>query len=119
MKISDIRTDGGTQPRKELNFEVVEEYRNAMESGVRFPDVTVFFDGIEHWLTDGFHRIESIKRLGKTEIEPEIINGTLRDAVLFSVGVNSTHGLRRTNEDKRRAVLVLLNDEEWSQWSNK
>lgn len=28
------------------------------------------------------------------------------------------HGLRRTNEDKRNAVSVLLNDEEWSKWSN-
>src|SRR4051812_28954917 len=34
-----------------------------------------------------------------------------------AAGANSSHGLRRTNEDKRRAVLTLLNDEEWSQWS--
>jgi hypothetical protein len=25
----------------------------------------------------------------------------------------------RTNEDKRRAVMTLLGDEEWSQWSNR
>ncbi len=44
--------------------------------------------------------------------------GTQRDAVLFSVGANGAHGQRRTNEDKRRAVLCLLNDGEWSHWSN-
>ena len=27
-------------------------------------------------------------------------------------------GLRRTNEDKRKAVLTLLNDAEWAKWSN-
>ena len=28
------------------------------------------------------------------------------------------HGVRRTNADKRKAVMTLLQDEEWSQWSN-
>ncbi|MFM8323089.1 MAG: hypothetical protein ACKOC5_19435 [Chloroflexota bacterium] len=27
--------------------------------------------------------------------------------------------MRRTNEDKRRAVLALLNDAEWQQWSDR
>ena len=45
--------------------------------------------------------------------------GTQRDAVLFSVGANGSHGLRRTNADKRRAVETLLRDAEWSQWSNR
>lgn len=33
-------------------------------------------------------------------------------------GANASHGLRRTNADKRRAVMALLNDAEWSAWSN-
>jgi hypothetical protein len=28
-------------------------------------------------------------------------------------------GLRRTNADKRRAVLMLLEDEEWSAWADR
>ncbi|MBY0300051.1 MAG: hypothetical protein K2X71_29110 [Methylobacterium sp.] len=48
----------------------------------------------------------------------EIREGGLREAILHSVGANATHGLRRTNADKRRAVTILLQDEEWSQWSN-
>jgi hypothetical protein len=40
------------------------------------------------------------------------------DAVLFSVGANASHGLRRTNEDKRRAVTVLLTDLEWAKWGD-
>lgn len=31
---------------------------------------------------------------------------------------NACHGQRRTNEDKRRAVMVLLNDAEWGKWSD-
>lgn len=48
----------------------------------------------------------------------DVRQGTRRDAILYSVGANETHGLRRTNEDKRRAVMTLLSDEEWSRWSN-
>jgi len=29
------------------------------------------------------------------------------------------NGLRRTNEDKRKAVLTLLNDAEWAKWSDR
>lgn len=43
----------------------------------------------------------------------------MRDAILFSVGVNSSHGLRRTNADKRRSVMRLLDDAEWSTWSDR
>jgi hypothetical protein len=49
----------------------------------------------------------------------DIRQGTRRDAVLFSVGANATHGLRRTNEDKRRSVMTLLNDPEWARWSDR
>lgn len=40
-------------------------------------------------------------------------------AVLHSVGANAQHGQRRTNADKRKAVMTLLNDEEWGQWSDR
>ncbi|MGH1591797.1 hypothetical protein ACRBEV_29670 [Methylobacterium phyllosphaerae] len=45
--------------------------------------------------------------------------GGLRDAILHSAGANAAHGLRRTNADKRRAVLMLLQDEEWSGWADR
>ncbi len=51
------------------------------------------------------------------EISADIRKGTQRDAILFSVGSNAEHGLRRSNSDKRRAVETLLNDPEWSKKS--
>jgi hypothetical protein len=35
------------------------------------------------------------------------------------VGANSNHGKRRTNADKRKAVLTLLEDEQWAKWSDR
>jgi hypothetical protein len=49
----------------------------------------------------------------------EVRQGTRREAVLFSVGANASHGLRRTNADKERAVKVLLSDDEWKEWGDR
>lgn len=116
LPISEIRRDGGTQPRESTNWEVAWEYAEAMQEGVVFPPVTVYFDGENYWLADGFHRIDAAVFAGVNEFPVDIHEGTQRDAVLHSVGANAAHGLRRTNEDKRKAVLTMLSDDEWSQW---
>ena len=118
LELSRIRLDGDTQPRVSLNQEIVGEYAEAVMNGDQFPPVTVFHDGSNYWLADGFHRYFAHKRAAHKEIEADVQTGTVRDALLYSIGANSVHGLRRTNEDKRRAVLILLNDVEWSEWSD-
>lgn len=117
--LDDIRTDGGTQPREYLNELVLSEYAESMIGGIVFPPVVLFFDGSHYWLADGFHRFFAAKKCGARDIAAEVRQGTRRDARLHAVGANATHGLRRTNADKRRAVLTLLQDEEWQRWSNR
>jgi hypothetical protein len=56
---------------------------------------------------------------GRETIQAEVRQGTRRDAVLLAAGANNGHGLRRTNEDNRRAVEHLLRDAEWVLWSNE
>lgn len=118
LPLAAIRTDGGTQPRSMIDTSTVEEYAEAMNNGAKFPAITVFFDGQDYWLADGFHRLNAALKLNWLELPAEVHQGTQRDAILFSVGVNATHGLRRTNADKHRAVERLLRDVEWSKWSN-
>lgn len=118
IALADIRIDGGTQPRTAIDEQVVAEYADAMRSGVTFPPLTVFFDGAEYWLADGFHRYHALKAIDAAA-DIDCRRGTRRDAVLFSVGANDTHGLRRTNDDKRKAVQTLLADAEWAAWSDR
>ncbi len=118
LAIDKIRTDGGTQPRAVLIPSVIDDYAEAMEGGAKFPPVTVFYDGTDYWLADGFHRVNAAQQNSTKKIEADVKQGTQRDAILHSVGANSAHGERRTNEDKRRAVETLLNDDEWVKWSN-
>ena len=39
--------------------------------------------------------------------------------MLKSCATNAEHGKPRTNEDKRQKVLMLLEDEEWKNWSDR
>lgn len=119
LELSKIRRDGGTQSRAQLDMSVVSDYAESMSDSVVFPPLKVVYDGENYWLYDGFHRSEAALRIGLTEFEVEIIQGTQREAVLLSTGVNAQHGLRRSNADKRRAVETLLLDPEWSQWSDR
>ncbi|MFD2248912.1 hypothetical protein FHS82_001026 [Pseudochelatococcus lubricantis] len=119
IDISRLRVNGGTQSRAEINRDVVSDYAELVSAGIVFPPVIVFFDGSEYWLADGFHRYEAYAKAGVYEIPADVRQGGQRDAILFSVGANAAHGLRRTNDDKKRAVMVLLNDPEWSRWSDR
>ena len=106
-----IRVDLGTQVRKGYNEETIEEYAEAMEAGAVFPPLTVFFDlaAVLYILADGFHRL--IAHLRVRPNDPIIVEqylGTVEDARWFSIGSNKTHGLKRTNEDKRNAVELAL-----------
>lgn len=79
-------------------------------SGV-FSPLVVFQEGDRYWLAEGFHRLAAGLHAGLGELPFEVRQGGLRDAILHSVGSNATHGLRRTNADKRRAVSILRQDE--------
>lgn len=108
LAVDIIRMDGGTQPRSALSELTINEYANSMISGEPFPPIVVFYDGESYWLADGFHRTRAAMEAKFSEIESEIKQGTLDDAKWFSFGANKGHGLRRTNEDKQRAVQAAL-----------
>ena len=108
IPIARIRLDGGTQPRAALDFEAIEDYSEAMSAGAKFPPVTVFFDGTDYWLADGFHRVKAAYAAGYDTIECEVRQGTVKEAQWYSFSANRTNGLRRTNQDKQRAVKAAL-----------
>lgn len=114
-----IRIDGGTQARCEIDYDVVDDYAEQIENDADFPPVVVFFDGASYWLADGFHRFLARRKLDHEHIECDVRKGGVRDAKLFAVGANTAHGLKRTNADKRRAVEMLLEDSEWVKKSDR
>lgn len=117
LNIELIRIDGGTQSRVAISESMVSEYCELLKDDVTLPAVIVFFDGAAYWLADGFHRYHAHTKAGYGNIEVEVRKGTLAEAKLFSYAANQSHGLRRTNEDKRKAVQGMLAD--FGDWSDR
>ncbi|MDZ4878215.1 MAG: hypothetical protein CLLPBCKN_007650 [Chroococcidiopsis cubana SAG 39.79] len=120
LGLDEIRCDGGTQPRAAIDLKHVLLLEEQIGDGKELEPVIVFFDGESYWLADGFHRWHAHRNQEKEAIACVIYQGSRRDAVLYSVGANADHkpALPRSREDKRRAVMTLLCDQEWQEWSN-
>ncbi|MGL4375986.1 MAG: hypothetical protein ACRCT1_06075 [Microcoleaceae cyanobacterium] len=109
LEIALINRKSGTQPRGYIDKATVESYADSMlDKYDQFPPIVVFYDGSNHYVADGFHRIEAAELNQRKTIKSDIRSGTLEEAQWFSYAANSLHGLRRTNEDKRRAVESAL-----------
>lgn len=120
LNLLNIRIDGGTQARLKLNQDVVKDYAEHMREGAVFPPLVVFHDGAEYWLVDGFHRFFALRANATTSAECDVRTGTLREAILFSKGANggSKRGLSASDEDNRTSIIWMLNDDEYSKWTN-
>jgi hypothetical protein len=110
-----IRLDGGTQIRACSTFQTkVEDYAIAMTQDADFPPLTVFWDGADYWLADGFHRHGAYNFIMQTlglpgmNLPCEVLEGTQRDAILYACSANSAHGMPRTVPDKQNAVRTML-----------
>lgn len=114
IPIVQIRTDGGTQIRTSTYFDKIEEYTQAMLDGAVFPPLTVFWDGENYWLADGFHRLDALAAVAQAlkrrryAVECEVIEGSQRDAIIYACGANDAHGIQRTPDDKRAAIKTVL-----------
>lgn len=118
IHLDQLTVDRDVQSRVRLDSTTVSDYAEAMKDGSEFPEIIVFDDGVLLWLSDGFHRVAAAREAGIDELKADVRVGGKREAILHACGANWNHGLRRTNEDKRQAVLLLLEDSEWSRWSD-
>ena len=77
LRLSQLRLD--FQPQENLIEEIVQERMQDIATGAVVEPVTVRFDGESYFLQDGFHRVEATRRCGLSDIEAEILPGTLED----------------------------------------
>lgn len=107
-----IEATKSTQIRKVLDHGVIDDYCEALKNGAIFPAIDVFKEkgSSRYILADGFHRLIAHIHAERAEIECNVREGGMREALEFAFGANSMHGLRRTNADKRHAVELALKD---------
>ena len=116
--LNTIRIDCNTQSRESISPDVVDQYAEDMQGGNIFPSVIVYYDGTFYYLVDGHHRYHAAMKIGAPSLECTVVDGTLREAVLFSMTVNSKHGLPRSRADKRYCILRMLDDIEYGEYSD-
>lgn len=105
IKISEIYP---IQTRESNDPAVVAEYAEAMEAGTEFPPISVVHDGKRYWMWDGHHRLAAARQSGMQDFPCDVAKGSEAEARWMACSANQTHGLRRTNADKRRAVTLAL-----------
>jgi hypothetical protein len=102
-----INNDRRTQLRVAFDPDQIDNLKAAYEAGTDVPPIDVFEVGDGTYIIgDGFHRfVAQVARRAKTI--PAVVHvGGFHDALKWALGANATHGLRRTNKDKRHAVEV-------------
>jgi hypothetical protein len=108
VRLDQIRLDGGTQFRDQIDQNKVKEYADCKRDGDEFPPLKCTFDGVNYWLWDGFHRYFADQAVGFKETLIEYKPGTQEDAQDLALGANNDHGLPRNAATKRKQVETAL-----------
>ena len=115
LKLDEITLIEGNHARSKINQKQVSHYAALMKDGAVFPPVVVF--GEENILADGWHRYYATRQNKGKEIMAERKPGGAREARLYSYEANN-HGLPPTPKERIANVTFMLQDQEWSQWSD-
>lgn len=93
------------QTRAALNAEAVRDYAEILkETPDVLPPVEVYVENDVYRLSDGFHRVAAALKAGLTQVVAEVNDGDYPTALRAALKANVTHGMRRTNADKRQAM---------------
>ena len=118
LPTNQIEATTATQVRTKMHKDVIEAYIHDIKCGAIMPPLVVFAEreSQRYILADGFHRLHAAVNADKSEVEIELHEGGMQEALMFALGANAGHGLRRTNADKRNAVKLALKNPEISQY---
>ena len=108
--LNEIDIENSPKVRAQLNEEVAADYGNLIKAKVKLPNPVLFQqEGDKYFfLADGLHRITGAKIIGDKTMVCEIRKGGFEEALTYALTCNTTHGLRRTQADKKRSVEAAL-----------
>ena len=108
LGIEEIIFDEELYPRIQYNWMDVMNYQYAMETGSKFPPITVAELNGKYYLVDGKHRIEAYKKLKEDFVTCEIIKvSNTKEIFEEAIKNNSKHGLAFRSGDKERIIKRL------------
>lgn len=98
------------QVRSEIRNDVAEEYSERYKLGKEhgMPPPILYKVGSDYLIADGWHRITAMEMVGiKSELF-DVCEGTAEACLIRALKANSSHGLRRTNADKRASAMLAI-----------
>lgn len=115
LKLNDITINDDLNVRDSLDDETVEDYKQCFD---QLPPVVVFDTDDGYLLADGFHRCKAAKRLGREEIEVNVMQGTRQAAEEYAATANLQHGKPLTRAERRKAVerMLMLHTKRSDRW---
>lgn len=120
VPVEEVVLDERCQARATIDPDTIREYAEAYKAKTKLPPVDVFRVAGKLYLVDGFHRFAALRSAGDTFARVRVVgDGSLDEAVWHATSVNATHGLKRTNADKRRAVEIALRSAIGSEQSSR
>jgi len=104
-----------TQLRVQMDGDQVDNLKAAFESGDTIPPIDLFLvahnEGKPSYvIADGWHRFRAAAELKRDTIAARIHEGGRKEALKFALSANASHGLRRSNKDKRHCVEVAVTE---------
>ncbi|MCO1417112.1 hypothetical protein L0Z33_29610 [Burkholderia multivorans] len=117
LKHTEIRREISLQTRAEINVSTVEEYKEALQGGAKFPPVVTFFDGIYYYLADGWHRTRRMSLRASRKFRPMFIRARGGRTTLCPWRKCDSWSASH-ERGQRRAVSMMLEDAEWAAWSD-
>ena len=117
IPIDKIIIDHNLQIRASIHSDTVNDYAEAYRDKSNLPPLDVFKKGDGYILADGFHRIAAAKQAGLKQVSALVHLGDHASVLTLALAANSRHGVRMSNEDKRRAVGMAL--KQWPKYSDR
>lgn len=108
--IKDLTLDTRFQARSRMDLQVIKDYEAVISENRDMPPIKVVRIQDVLYVVDGFHRIHAYRNQGRDRIEADVVDGNDRLALELAVSANQAHGLRRSNQDKTKAVEMVLDD---------
>lgn len=95
---------------KEPDPEIVQQYAQAYLEKKELPPVVLFYDRTNkrYLIADGRHRCAARVLLNRREIMAEVQDGDINDALRYALTANTTHGVPRSNADKRQCIIQAI-----------
>lgn len=106
-------------PTAKERLDKISDFRDLYKTDPdKLPRLTVYrkdnTDPLEYTLVDGDARLQALIQNKETEVPVTVEDGGDAEALVAASCSNHNHGERRTREDKRAQVKMLLDSPEWA-----